>query len=212
MAVFSIHVYRPTLGRGLDLLGQMGRAKTILEGLGAGVTVWSPVTGGDAGTFAFVHAYDGPSTYGRTMDALDADDGWKAFVGEIVAAPAGSNVENYVLSDLDVTQGLPSTPATVLFQIAHRSRPGRADAHMAAQQVAVGHLRRLGTEPRTMRSIGRNPGAISTLIGFEDFTHYGEFSEKLEVDEQWAGFMADLAKDSPVEEVESGVARLVALP
>lgn len=212
MAVFSIHVFRPTLGRGLDMLGQMGRAKSILEGLGGRCSVWSPVSGGDAGTFAFVHAYDGQSTYGRTMDALDGSDDWQALIGEILTAPTGSNVENYVLTDLDATQGLPSTPATVLFQIAHRTLPGRTNDHMAAAQVAVGHLRRLGTEPRVMRSIGRNAGAISTLIGFEDFTHYGEFSEKLEVDEQWAGFMADLANDSPVEEVETGVARLVALP
>ncbi len=212
MAVFSIHVFRPTLGRGLDLLGQMGRAKTILDGLGARCSVWSPVTGGDAGTFSFVQAFDGPSSYGRTMDALEGSDEWQALVVEIITAPTGSNLENYVLSDLDATQGLPTTPATVLFQIAHRTLPGRANDHMAAQQAAVGHLRRMGTEPRTMRSVGRNAGAISTLIGFEDFTHYGEFSEKIEVDEQWAGFMADLERNTPVEEVESGVARLVALP
>lgn len=212
MAVFAVHVYRPNPGRAFDMLGQMARAKVIFEANGAIVTTWQPLVGGDAGTVAFVDAYDGPGSYGRTMDAISKSSEWLALFAEINANPSAVNVENYSLTDLDSTLGLPTVPSRVLHQVVHRPAAGRAIDFLTAQATGIGHLTRLGGQARGMRIIGRQSAGIATLIGFEDMIHYGEFGEKIGVDEQWTMFQAGLATDPPAEELESGVAVAVDLP
>jgi hypothetical protein len=212
MAVFAVHVYRPNPGRAFDMLGQMARAKAIFESNGAIVTTWQPLVGGDAGTIAFVDAYDGPGSYGRTMDAISKSADWQALFAEITTNPTGVNLENYSLVDIDTTLGLPTVASRVLHQVLHRPTPGRMIDFLAAQATGIGHLNRLGGQARGMRVIGRQSAGIATLIGFEDMLHYGEFGEKIDVDEQWAMFQAGLAADPPGEELESGVAVAVDLP
>ena len=211
MAVFSVHVYRPLEGRAIDMLATMGRAKEIVEANGGICSIWQPITGGDAGTFAFVDAYDGAGSYGRTMDALRASDDFRALSIEIATKPSGVNVENFSLVDIDATLGLPTEPSTVLYQVVHRTIPGKAAAHMAATQTALEHLTRLGARARAMRVVGRGSG-VATVLGFSDYTHYGEFGEKIAVDEQWNAFFGGLAADPPAEETESSLAGLVQLP
>ena len=211
MAVFAVHVYRPVPGRGLEMLGQMATAKAIFEANGAVVTAWQTLLGGEAGTIAFVDAYDGPGSYGRAMDAVAKSPEWQALLAEIMTNPSGVNVENYSLSDLDASVGLPTVPSGVLHQVLHRPSPGRIADFLGAQATAIGHLNRLGGQARGVRIIGRQSGGIATLLGFADMTHYGEFGEKIAVDEQWAMFQGSLAADPPGEELESGVAVLVDL-
>ena len=212
MAVFAVHVYRPNPGRAFDMLGQMARAKAIFEANGAIVTTWQALVGGDAGTVAFVDAYDGPGSYGRTMDAISKSADWQALFTEINTNPTGVNLENYSLYDVDSSLGLPTTASRVLHQVLHQPAPGRLVDFLGAQATALEHLTRLGGQARGMRIVGRRSGGIATIIGFEDMLHYGEFGEKIAVDEQWAMFQAGLAADPPGEELESGVAVAVDLP
>jgi hypothetical protein len=193
------------------MLGQMSRAKAIFESKGAIVTAWQPLIGGDAGTIAFVDAYDGPGSYGATMDAVAQSAEWQSLVAEITLNPTGTNVENYSLVDIDTTLGLPTVPSRVLHQVLHRPAAGRMIDFLTAQATGLGHLIRLGGQARGMRIVGRQSAGIATLIGFEDMTHYGQFGEKISVDEQWGMFQAGLATDPPGEELESGVAVMVDL-
>ena len=211
MAVFAVHVYRADKGRGNDMVATMLRAKTIFEANGAVVSLWQAQLGGVAGSVAFVDAYDGMGTYGRCMDAVAKSEDFQALVQEIITKPSGTNVENYRLEDLDATLGLPTVLTTVLHQVVHRTIPGKAVAHLTATATAIGHLTRLGAQARAVRMVGRGAGGIATLAAFEDFTHYGEFGEKLAVDEQWNSFYAGLASDPPAEEIESGMATLIQL-
>ncbi len=212
MAVFAVHVYRAEQGRGYDMIGQMAKAKAIMEANGAVVSLWQPQVGGPAGTIAFVDAYDGPGSYGRTMDALTTSSDWQELIAEIVTAPTGTNVENYRLEDIDATIGMPTVPSTVIHQVWHRTVAGKALAHLGATATAIGHLNRLGAQARALRAVGRGSGDIVTLAGFEDFTHYGEFGEKIAVDEQWANFYGGLLTDPPADEVGSAMAVLIQLP
>ena len=213
MAVFSIHTWRPVPGRGMDLVASMAQAKGILEANGAaGVSIWQPIAGGEAGTLDFVAAYADQAAHGATMQAISASADWQAFWAAAMADPSGTNVENFLLSDLDPTEGLPESPSKVLVAVEFKTRPGRLADHLASQATARGHLERLGGQVRTMQSFGRNPSGFTTLVGFEDFAHYGEFGAKFAVDEQWANFWVDLAADPPAEEVESTLLSLLELP
>ena len=212
MAVFAVHTWRPVSGRAADLVASMTRAGAILEANGAVTSIWQPIAGGDAGTLAFVDAYDDQVAYGRTMDAIRTSADFQAFWAEALADPSGTNIENYVMSDFDATEGLPTEISRVLVTVVFRTTPGRLADHLAAQGTARSHLERLGARVRTVQAIGRADGTIGTLLGFEDFTHYGEFGAKLAVDEQWMTFWGGLAADPPAVQVESGIASLLELP
>jgi hypothetical protein len=212
MAVFAIHSFRPVPGRAGDLIGSMATAKKILERNGARIFVWSPVAGGDAGTLTFVDAYGSAGDYGRTMDALGKDQEWLAFWAGVMADPSGINVENYLLNDLDPTEVVPVIQPGVRVGVTFKTRPGRLADHLAAAATARGHLERLGGRVRTVQAFGRADSTITTLIGFEDFTHYGEFGEKLAVDEGWAGFWIGMAADPPAEQVDSTIVSRLDLP
>ena len=212
MAVFSVSVWKPVLGRTADLLADMARAKVIIEANGGICSAWQPTAGGIPGTLSFVIAYDGPGSYGRTTDALNASPEWQAFFTEAMANPSATNESNFILMDLDATEGLPTTASRVLVANAFESLPGRAADHVRAHYQARAHLTRLGAQVRIVQSTGTLPGAIGILSGFEDFTHYGEFGEKLAVDEQWASFMTGLGADPPGRQVDSQVSAQIDLP
>jgi hypothetical protein len=203
MAVFSISTWRAVPGRATDLLGSMIQAKKILEANGAVVRAWQPLAGGEAGSINFVAAYPDHVAYGTTMQAMDASAEWQTFWTHAMADPSGVNVENMVMYDLDPHQGLPAKDSRVLLATSFRTRPGRLGDHLAHQAAALVHLQRLGAQVRTLQSIGRNSGSITTFLGFEDFAHYGEFSAKFEIDEQWGAFWLDLATDPSAEQGES---------
>lgn len=212
MAVFSVHTWRPLAGRAGDLIVSMTRAKTILEANGGIVTLWQPIAGGEAGTINFVVAYEDQVAYGKTMQAVGMSTEWQAFWADAMADPSGTNVENYLMNDLDMTEGLPGEYSRVLVAVAFKTRPGRLVDHLASQAAARGHLERLGGRVRTVQTIGRGEGTFTTLIGFEDFLHYGDFGAKFAVDEQWANFWVGLSSDPPAEQVESAVSALMELP
>lgn len=212
MAVFSIHTWRPLPGRAMDLVGSMTRAKQILESEGALVSLWQPIAGGEAGSISFVAAYEDATSYGRTMQAVSTSAAWQDFWTEAMANPSGTNLENYTMSDLDPTEGLPTVFSRVLAIASFATRPGRLVDHLAAQATARGHLERLGGQVRSVRTTGRGPGTITTLVGFEDFLHYGEFGDKFAVDEGWANFWLEIAADPPADEAESAVSTLLELP
>lgn len=212
MAVFSVHTWRPAPGRAMDLVGSMAQAKTILEANGAIVSLWQPLAGGEAGSIDFVASYSDAAAYSATMQAVAASADWLTYWTAAMADPSGSNLENFLMSDLDPTEGLPANPSRVLAAASFKTRPGRLADHIASQDTARGHLERLGGQVRSVRTVGRSPGAFTTLMGFEDFAHYGEFASKLAVDEQWATFWLEMSSDPPAEEVESRLSTQLELP
>lgn len=212
MAVFSIHTWRPVPGRAADLLGKMTRAGEILTDMGGAPSIWQAVSGAEAGTLTFSVGFEDEVAYGQTMAKMGTSADWQAFWAEALSDPSGVNVENYLLSDLDPTEGMPQDISKVLYINEYRTVRGRLADHLNAQATARTHLERLGARVRSMRSIGRGPGCITTLLGFDDFVAYGEFGAKFGVDEQWATFWMDLAADPPAEEVSSAVASLVEPP
>jgi len=212
MAVFSIHTWRPVAGRAADLLGNMTRAGEIFTSMGGAPSIWQTISGGDAGTLTFSVGYGDQIAYGQTMAKLASNAEWQAFWADALSDPSGVNVENYVLSDLDPTEGLPTEISRVLYLNEYRTVRGRLADHLTAQATARSHLERLGARVRSMQAIGRAPGCVSTLLGFDDFAAYGEFGAKFGVDEQWATFWMDMASDPPAEEVSSAVASLVEPP
>jgi hypothetical protein len=129
-----------------------------------------------------------------------------------MADPTGTNVENFLMSDLDPAEGLPTKDSRVLIAVSFKTRPGRLADHLAHQAEAREHLQRLGAQVRSVQTIGRGPGTITTLVGLEDFAHYGEFSSKFAVDEKWAGFWLELSADPSAEEVESVLSARLDLP
>jgi hypothetical protein len=194
------------------MIASMVRAQEILDAHGAVTSIWQPVSGGDAGSLAFVAAYDDSISYGRTMDALNASADFQAFWADIMINPSATNLENYTINDLDPSEGLPTVPSKVIVTVTFKTRPGRLVDHLTRQGQARQHLERLGGRVRTVQTLGTAPGTVSTMIGFDDFTHYGEFGAKLAVDEQWASWYTELAADPPAEEVDSSVASLLELP
>ena len=196
----------------MDLVGSMAQAKTILEANGAVVSLWQPLAGGEAGSIDFVAAYSDAAAYGATMQAVSTSADWQAYWTAAMADPSGTNLENFVMSDLDPNEGLPAKPSKVLAAVSFKTRPGRLADHLASQEKAREHLERLGGQVRTVQTIGRNPGGFTTLIGFEDFAHYGEFSSKFAIDEQWATFWLGLAGDPSAEEVESRLSAQLEIP
>ena len=212
MAVFSVHTWRPVPGRAADLLGSMAQAKKILEANGAVVAAWQPIAGGEAGTINFVALYPDQIAYATTMQAITASAEWQAFWAGALADPTGTNVENFLMSDLDQTEGLPTKDSRVLVAVSFKTRPGRLADHLAHQAAAREHLQRLGAQVRSVQTIGRNPGTFTTLVGLEDFAHYGEFSAKFAVDEKWAAFWLELSGDPSAEEVESVLSARLDLP
>lgn len=212
MAVFSVHSWRPLTGRAADLVASMGEAKAIFEANGAVVSLWQPIAGGDAGTIAFVVAHADQLAYGRTMQAVTTSDAFQAFWAQAMADPSGINVENYVMNDLDPSEGLPEVFSRVLLMVTFRTRPGRLADHLASQAAARTHLERLGAQVRTVQTIGRSPGTFTTLMGFEDFVAYGEFGAKFAIDEQWASFWLGVSADPSADQVESAVSTLLELP
>lgn len=212
MAVFSVHSYRPIGGRAADLVASMTRAGEILGAHGGAPSIWQPIAGGDAGALVFSVAYDDQQAYGRAMQAILADPVWQEFWMGVLADPSGANVENYLLADLDPTEGLPTEVSRVLYLTSFRTVPGRLADHLTAQGTARKHLERLGGRVRTVQAIGRAPSTIGTMIGFDGFEHYGEFGAKFAVDEQWATFWMGLSADPPAEQVETAVAALLEPP
>ncbi len=94
-----------------------------------------------------------------------------------------------------------------------RPLPGRLPEFLGLCSEAKKIHERLGARIRALQAgAGPRPGTITYILEFDDMVKYGEFVEKLNVDQEWQAFGAKLGADSPVELVEQGLANDLTLP
>ncbi|HEC08530.1 MAG TPA: hypothetical protein ENI86_03055 [Acidimicrobiales bacterium] len=87
-----------------------------------------------------------------------------------------------------------------------RTLPGRAAAHLAATDEAVGHLRRIGLQAAALQPLaGGDVGSITTTITHADNADWAASLQRVMADEGWQEFWARVGADQPAEQVESSL-------
>ena len=100
MAAVSMSVWRPAPGRTMEFAAQVAQAKVIHERLGAAVSVWQPVAGGQAGTFTYVMTFEGMGAYGAFSQAVGEDEEWMSFWVGIQSNPTAEAVETILAAEV----------------------------------------------------------------------------------------------------------------
>ena len=103
MAVATVTQWKVTPGKQQEVMANIARARLIHERLGVRVRVWQALLAGpQAGTIAYVLEYDDLAAYARTVQQLQADSEWQAFVSEVLQAtePSATLLANSLLTDI----------------------------------------------------------------------------------------------------------------
>ena len=207
MAVTSVHTFRTRPGRVAEHVSLTLEACALLQGKGLRVAAFQPIAGGEAGTILVTGAYDDFRDYAATEVRLNADSDWQAFMARAIEADAAEPAGIALLADVDPSYVVPTDVALgALSAYIWRPRAGKGAAFLGDVTTGVGHINRLGARTRVLQSvIGGLPGSIAVTIGFEDLAHFGEFNDKLAVDEQWQAFWVGLMGDPSGELLDSGL-------
>ncbi len=101
----------------------------------------------------------------------------------------------------------------VVSVITFRPLPGRLPEFLGSLPEAKKIHERLGARIRVLQAgPGPRPRTITYVQEFDDMVKYGEFAEKLNVDQEWQAFVAKVGADPPFEIVESSIESDVTLP
>ncbi len=101
----------------------------------------------------------------------------------------------------------------VVSVITFRPLPGRLPEFLGSLPEAKKIHERLGARIRVLQAgPGPRPRTITYVQEFDDMVKYGEFAEKLTVDQEWQAYFAKFWSDPSVELVEQGLASDVTLP
>ncbi len=101
----------------------------------------------------------------------------------------------------------------VVSVITFRPLPGRLPEFLGSLPEAKKIHERLGARIRVLQAgPGPRPRTITYVQEFDDMVKYGEFAEKLNVDQEWQAYFAKFWSDPSVELVEQGLASDVTLP
>ncbi len=97
--------------------------------------------------------------------------------------------------------------------ITFRPFTGRVPELLGSLSEAKRIHERLGARIRVLQAgAGPRPGTITTVLEFDDMVKYGEFTEKLNADQEWQAFVAKVGANPPFEIVESSIERDLTLP
>ena len=207
MAVVSVHTFRTRPGRLAEHVALTIEGCELLVQKGLQVGALQPIAGGEQGTIIIASSHDDFRDYAAEETRVNADPEFQAFLARAMASDAAEPVDVALLADTDPTYVVPTdAPLGALSTYIWRPRPGKALAFVEHVATAVGHCSRVGARTRVMQSvIGGEPASILFSLGFEDLAHFGEFNDKLAVDEQWQAFWAGVMADPSGELLRSGL-------
>lgn len=201
MALASIHVYRTLPGKLVEHQAATAEARERLQALGLAAFTLQPIAGTDVGTLATVVQYEDNRAYADAIQRVQADEDWMTFYAGVASQAIAEEVEVSLFQDTDPTYTPPADrPLGVLTSTQWRAKPGKMMSFFEHVEGARGHIERLGGTVRVLQSlIGKYPLTAAVSITFEDFDHFGDYNDKVAVDEQfqnyWAGVMADPSAD-----------------
>lgn len=194
MALVTIHGYRTMPGKLVEHLAVMEEAKQLLQERELQVALLQPIAGTGADEIALATLYADNRAHAAAIRRFESDQAWQAWYGEATSKGVAEPSEISIYSDVDPTYALSDAPAEVLQTTQWRPNPGDAARLMEHVIQAKGHIERLGGRVRVLQCItGLLPLTLVVSVTFEDLEHYGDYSDKLAVDEQfqtyWAGVM-----------------------
>jgi hypothetical protein len=207
VAVVDVHIFRTSPGKLAEHLAFTTEAVGLLRARGLRANALQPVAGGDAGTISVVLNHADFTAYAAAVAAIAVDEEFQGFMVRASASASAEPLEVALLSDADPTYVLPAdAPMGALMVSRWRPNPGRLNDFMADVMTATGHIQRLGGRCRTLQAvIGGQPLTLTVSTAFEDLAHYGEFSDKLRVDEQWQSFWTAAIANPSGAQLRSGL-------
>ena len=211
MALASVHVFRTLPGKLVEHLEATEEAKQRLQSLGLQAFTLQPIAGSDIGGLATVVQYADNRAYTDALQKVQADQGWQEFFARVSSAAIAEPIEVSLFSDTDPTFAPdPNRALGVLQGTQWSPRPGRLMGLMENIAQAKSHIERLGGAVRTMQCMtGRYPMTVNVSVTFEDLDHFGEYGEKLAVDEQFQGYWAGVMADPTAVLVRSGIYQII---
>jgi hypothetical protein len=206
MAVVAVYTFRTRPGRFAEHVAITAEGCALGVAQGVRVAAYAPLVGGEPGSIIVAASHDDFSSYAAAQARLDAAPEFQAFMNRALSSDVAEDIGSTLLADTDPTFVAPADAPGVLSAYVWRPRPGKAAAFLGDVATATGHITRLGGRTRVMQTVlGGDPMTILVSVGFDDLAHYGEFNDKLGVDEQWQAFWINAMSDPTGDLVRSGL-------
>jgi len=195
MAVRSVSVFEPVLGKVAEAVALMKEAQEIITGLGGKVQVASLVRGGVQGSLSVVAEYDDTAAYGAALDQINADEGMQQFMARAqasaVAVPVRS-VDYVELPGLEASYDDIASSGVLmasLFQI----REGRQQESYERIQRWKTPTEKHGAKCRALQAVAGDPAFLTATVSYYDnVPAWGKIGQALNGDPEWQAFVAEI--------------------
>ena len=206
MGLVTIHGYRTLPGKLVEHAALMEEAKQKLQERGLQAALLQPIAGGEVGGIALAVLYADNRAHARALRQFQDDQEWQAWYAGAASSGTAEATEVSIFVDVDPTHVVTDEPAEIMQTTEWRANPGDGMRFMESVSQAKGHIERLGGRVRVMQCMtGLLPMTVSVSVLFEDVEHYGEYSDKLGVDEQFQAYWADAMSRPSATLVRSGL-------
>jgi len=207
MAVQTISAFRTMPGRAADHMAASTEAVGHLRRMGLQSVALQPIAGTDVGQIAVTTLHADNAAHVASLQTMQSDGEWLEFFGRVSQDSIAEQVESSILTDVDPNfQPDANRPLGVVQATQWRPFPGRAMEFGAHIETGVGHISRMGGNPRVMQTIiGLHPISTVISVGFADLDAYGEYADKSAADEQFNGFMTEILTNPTADLIRSGL-------
>ncbi len=207
MALTSVHLFRTMPGHLVEHRTRTDEARVLLQELGVTAVTIEPIAGTDANVLGTVVQYADNREYASTTQRIRADERWQAFYADAMSTGAAEPVESSLFQDLDPTHApAADRPMGVIQATQWRPNPGRMGGFIEHVGMVTKHIERLGGSVRVMQSMfGAQPLTALVSVTFEDLDHFGEYGDKLAVDEQFQNAWGEVMTDPTAVLLRAGI-------
>jgi hypothetical protein len=101
-AVSQVSTWSPNPGRGMEFMGQVGKAKTMHERMGATINVAQTLSGGTAMSVIYMMTFESGATYGAFLDAIGTDAEWQEFWLGVLGDPTATMISTATYTAVDL--------------------------------------------------------------------------------------------------------------
>lgn len=101
-AVSQVSTWSPNPGKGIDFMGQVGKAKAMHERMGATINVAQTLSGGTAMSVIYMMTFESGASYGAFLDAIGTDAEWQEFWLAALSDPTATMISTATYTAVDL--------------------------------------------------------------------------------------------------------------
>ena len=195
MAVLSSVVFEPVSGKLGEAQNLIKESVEVIAGFGAKAQALSLVRGGVPFTLALAYEFPDSETYGKAIDAMYADEGFRSFLMRIDSNEALNPTRT---ADFNELPGLEvpfeDLPSGVVSVTMFKVRNGKHAQSLERIKRSKAMVEKYGAKMRALQSSSSDPwGVTATLMYAPNFSEWGAIGNKIAADPDWQAFQAEIA-------------------